>query len=160
MGILDDELDDPTPTPVTAAETPRPNLKRRLPLKADLEVDRKKYKGERVSRADANVAEVEDFGLIVEGSGDEEDIDSDVEESSDGEDFGIDEVMAEHDSKLQDQDNYENTPDVEVDEDVDDGDDSEAEMRQQELAIKERLADEKQKELKRAAAVKEQKVSR
>lgn len=158
MGILDDDLDDPTPTPLaTETKKTRPDLKRRLPLKADLEVDRKKYKGERVSRADADIAEVEDFGVIINESAEDEDID----ESSDGEeDFGIDELMAENNAK-QDVHEDEEISDAiaNVNENDEEADDSDAEMRKQELAIKERLAGEKERELKRAAAVKEQKVS-
>ncbi len=150
MGILDDDLDDPTPTPLVA-EQPRPNLKRRLPLKADIEVDRKKYKGERVSRADADIAEVVDYGVIVNNSRDDEDIE---ESSSDGEDFGVGELMAQNNASYQEE---EEASDADALENADG--DSDEEMKQQEIAIKERLAGEKERELRRAAAVKEQKVS-
>lgn len=151
MALLDDNFDDPAPSPLTDKD--RKNLKRRLPLRADVVVDNKKYKGQRVSRDDAEIASVEEE--VLSDTHQENHSSEDEGSATDKRAQIANEPVSEGAEDLDDDD-------LNSDDNADSNDVSlhrEMEARKEEKEVADRLAEDKVRETKRAAAVKQQKVS-
>lgn len=161
------EFEDPSPSPTDTApsapilERSLPNnepqvepptkqpRKRKLPFRADVSIDGKRYKGKRVSRGEIDL-DAASLGLLEEERGDQteglaEGLTWDDSEDNAAADIAPDENEQEEEGKDA--------------EDLAKGDERDAELEQEERIEAARLAEAGERDRLRAAAVKGQKVS-
>lgn len=161
------EFEDPSPSPAFSApsapipETPLPNnkpdveppikqpRKRKLPFRADVSIDGRRYKGKRVSRGEVDL-DAASLGLLEEEHEDQrDDLGKDLS-SDDTEDDAVSDIVTDEGGQ------EEKSGDAE---DLVGKGERDTELEQEERIVAARLAEAEERDRLRAAAVKRQKVS-